>query len=232
MARGKYARWFLGDDHPQMEKTDPAAEPAQTRLKLRAVVAATLIAAASLVSSETAPAETIRVEHGTLEIFEGDPSRLGGYGENITFQFAGDCSLPAKIEIGPSVMYRIASICGEDKWQGWDHMKPIWLWEQSYQPKGDFGSGRKGLPLTISADTDPLNFERTYPVRVHFGGRLIRRFLYIYLGSWPPKRIYEGTDAFVNVCINRGLEIRSSGGVLYCETPGSTTREVQISKRR
>lgn len=31
--------------------------------------------------------------------------------------------------------------------------------------------------------------------------------------------IWEGTDAFVNVCINRGFTIYSSGGRLYCETP-------------
>jgi hypothetical protein len=37
------------------------------------------------------------------------------------------------------------------------------------------------------------------------------------------RRIWLGTDAFVNVCINASLEIRSSGGRLYCETSSWAT---------
>jgi hypothetical protein len=33
---------------------------------------------------------------------------------------------------------------------------------------------------------------------------------------WHYERIYEGADAFVNFCIDRSREIRSSGGRLYC----------------
>jgi hypothetical protein len=33
-------------------------------------------------------------------------------------------------------------------------------------------------------------------------------------------RIYEGSDAFVNYCINKFKTIKSSGGRLYCYHPG------------
>lgn len=36
---------------------------------------------------------------------------------------------------------------------------------------------------------------------------------------FPGYRIWEDTDAFVNTCINDGLEIMSSGGRLYCDIP-------------
>lgn len=38
--------------------------------------------------------------------------------------------------------------------------------------------------------------------------------------SRPSRRIYEGSDAFVNYCIDETREIRSSHGRLYCVYPG------------
>lgn len=35
----------------------------------------------------------------------------------------------------------------------------------------------------------------------------------------PSRRIYEGTDAFVNYCINESVRIWSHNGRLYCQTP-------------
>jgi hypothetical protein len=184
-----------------------------------------------LTIAEPAAAEVIGVEEGTLEIYEGASSRLGGNGEEITFQFVGRCDQPATVEIGRGIAYRIASICGGVRWNGWDRIRPLWMFEERYRDHGDFGTGTKGLPLTVSVSDEPPNYERTLAVRIHFGGQLIRRFLYVYRATHPPKRIYEGSDAFVNVCINRGLEIRSIGGRLYCETAGREVGELQISKR-
>lgn len=36
------------------------------------------------------------------------------------------------------------------------------------------------------------------------------------------EQIFQGTDAFINYCINELKEIRSSGGRLYCWTEGAT----------
>jgi hypothetical protein len=38
--------------------------------------------------------------------------------------------------------------------------------------------------------------------------------------------IWQGTDNFVNICINHPYEIRSSGGRLYCVQPGGSFRKV------
>jgi hypothetical protein len=40
---------------------------------------------------------------------------------------------------------------------------------------------------------------------------------------WHYERIYEGTDAFVNFCIDREQEIRSFGGSLYCTRESPVT---------
>lgn len=41
------------------------------------------------------------------------------------------------------------------------------------------------------------------------------------------RKIWESTDAFVNVCINQGMSIYSQGGRLYCEVGGRTWTEVK-----
>jgi hypothetical protein len=45
-------------------------------------------------------------------------------------------------------------------------------------------------------------------------------------------RIWEGTDAFVNVCINDLRRIWSSGGRLYCDEPGFAARRIRLLKRK
>lgn len=44
----------------------------------------------------------------------------------------------------------------------------------------------------------------------------------------PYKRIWEGTDAFINTCINGLHDIYSSGGRLYCSVGGRTYTEFKI----
>jgi hypothetical protein len=46
----------------------------------------------------------------------------------------------------------------------------------------------------------------------------------------PGYKIWEGTDAFWNVCINGDPVIRSSGGRLYCEIPDRNYWSVKISR--
>jgi hypothetical protein len=45
-----------------------------------------------------------------------------------------------------------------------------------------------------------------------------------------PKTIWEGTDAFVNYCINHLRPIRSRGGRLYCNT--KTVDTVRLKRLR
>jgi hypothetical protein len=39
--------------------------------------------------------------------------------------------------------------------------------------------------------------------------------------------IWEGTDNFINICINHPYEVRSSGGRLYCVQPAASFRKVK-----
>jgi hypothetical protein len=72
----------------------------------------------------------------------------------------------------------------------------------------------------------------TYRYRVSFRGRTIRagRFR-VKVRYTPGYRIWEGTDAFVNVCINDLRRIWSSGGRLYCDEPPFVTRSIRMLKR-
>jgi hypothetical protein len=42
----------------------------------------------------------------------------------------------------------------------------------------------------------------------------------IHISGTPARRIYQGTDAFVNYCIDEGKRIKSSHHRLYCVRPG------------
>jgi hypothetical protein len=54
------------------------------------------------------------------------------------------------------------------------------------------------------------------------GDRVVARGRFVvHRRYFPPRRIWQGTDAFVNVCINRGYTVRSEGGRLYCTVPAS-----------
>ena len=71
------------------------------------------------------------------------------------------------------------------------------------------------------------NCAAVYDVRVAVDGGHVDRQLLVSrtAGSRPREffeRIYEGTDAFVNYCIDKGREIRSANGRLFC------VRRVQI----
>jgi hypothetical protein len=61
------------------------------------------------------------------------------------------------------------------------------------------------------------------------GNRRVARGTFVVQRRYlPARRIWQGTDAFVNVCINRGYTIRSAGGRLYCTDPGF--RHIFISR--
>ena len=69
-------------------------------------------------------------------------------------------------------------------------------------------------PSTWFRSTEKLS----YRVVVKWGSSTMR-------GSWSstriaPRIIWQGTDDYVNVCINDGLETYSKNGRLYCTVQG------------
>jgi hypothetical protein len=98
------------------------------------------------------------------------------------------------------------------------------------------GGARAGFGLTTETLTNLARFDSrwnssgthrlTYVVRL--GGRVAERRQFTVRATvrrTPARRIFRGTDAFVNYCINHNQTIRSSGGRLYC------TRPEQVRKR-
>lgn len=60
-------------------------------------------------------------------------------------------------------------------------------------------------------------------IKVTSGGRLLGQARYQYrIRNTQGRTIWQGTDDFVNICINRTLTVLSQGGRLYCMMNDST----------
>jgi hypothetical protein len=83
-----------------------------------------------------------------------------------------------------------------------------------FQPSGTFYSGR-GVVMDVLANGD--NGTAEYRVVATTKDRRVTGWLTINRQRfWHYERVFEGTDAFVNYCIDQSQEIRSAGGRLYC----------------
>lgn len=72
---------------------------------------------------------------------------------------------------------------------------------------------------------------RRYRVTVSFAGRVVaRRILQATYNHYPATRVYEGTDRFVNFCINETKKIYSSNLRLYCLDPPFTYRDITFRR--
>ena len=160
--------------------------------------------------------EAICTPEGKVELWQGgvaDPK------VSVSFKECG----PATLELGKKT-YRTEDTC-DQKWGEPRHDGLLFFFQEPKWFDDHY-------IVSISISDDESNLERQIPMRIHYGGRMIRRWLYAVVSRHGAKKIWEGTDAFVNVCIDRGLEIRSSGGVLYCETGGWVYRELSLERMR
>lgn len=73
---------------------------------------------------------------------------------------------------------------------------------------------------------------RVFRYRLSFRGKTLRKGKFAIKTRYRRGyRIWEGRDAFVNVCINDNRTIYSSGGRLYCNEPSSVGRRIRLLKR-
>lgn len=80
----------------------------------------------------------------------------------------------------------------------------------------------EGAVVSIVSNGD--NATAGYRVVAQAAGRRATGWLVIDRQRfWHYERIYEGTDAFVNFCIDRNREIRSHDGRLYCTRESPVT---------
>lgn len=77
-------------------------------------------------------------------------------------------------------------------------------------------NSRHGLSR-INVETNGDNATQEYRVVARSGTRReVGRLTINRERSWSRQRVYEGSDAFVNYCIDRDREIRSFHGALFC----------------
>lgn len=75
--------------------------------------------------------------------------------------------------------------------------------------------------------------QRVNRVQVRHGGKVVTsRWLRTIYSAPSTRRIWQGTDDFVNVCINETLRLWSEGGRLYCEQDFPGYGDIAISKSR
>jgi hypothetical protein len=86
--------------------------------------------------------------------------------------------------------------------------------------------------ISFQARAVSRNYSERSPYTVRIGGTVVRRgvisIIHIY---YPSQRVFEGTDAFVNFCINDSKMTYSSGGRLFCYRPAFADAEVRALKR-
>jgi hypothetical protein len=176
------------------------------------VVAAPANAEASCTKDNWVEEEVICTPEGKIGLWEGEAK--------ISVSFR-DCG-PAKLELGKKT-YRTEDTC-EEEWTEPRHDGLLFFFQSPKWYDSHY-------IVSFSILDEESNLERQIPLRIHYGGRMIKRWLFAVVSHHGAKKIWEGTDAFVNVCIDRGLEIHSSGGVLYCETGGWVYRELSLGRK-
>ncbi|MEJ7786881.1 MAG: hypothetical protein WKF96_18935 [Solirubrobacteraceae bacterium] len=102
------------------------------------------------------------------------------------------------------------------------------------------GGGRlPGFSVPIEPDREVAYFSSRWnrsgfhrlELSVSVDGRLTKRraiTVEARVRRTPARRIVQGTDAFVNYCINRNRTVRSVNGELYCTRPGTTRRTYRL----
>jgi hypothetical protein len=190
------------------------------KLVVIAIAVAALFPSASAASADSSCVpkrgyleETLCTSEGSVEIEEAGARAI------LSFR---DCG-PARIELGKK-LYRTEDTC-EAEWSEPRRSGVLWFFQT---PKWFSDHYR----VSIEIFEDDSNLEKTIPMRIHYGDGVIRRWALAYVSIHGAKKIWEGTDAFVNVCINDSLEIRSSNGRLYCKTRGWTFKELSIERRK
>jgi hypothetical protein len=71
--------------------------------------------------------------------------------------------------------------------------------------------------LRLTAPTLAREGDETYSITVTVGRH--KENSTASISFYPATTVWQGTDSFVNVCVNESLEIFSSGGKLYCTDP-------------
>lgn len=166
--------------------------------------------------------------HATpLAVEAGYPDTTLSIGHETDAGCAGESSAPIRISIRrPGKRARRVTLdmgCGE--WKG-----PLKRRVEGLRvtlDHGDYGS-------VASINFRPIgtrgDFRREYRVTLRRGSATIGRFRLTHIvdDDDGDKDVYEGTDEFINYCINENRPIYSRNGRLYCHRVDSLYREARL----
>jgi hypothetical protein len=151
--------------------------------------------------------------------------KLSTYGGTVSFSAPGGCNvtrvISAEVDVrgsGADSELRSKDVCR------------LGSWRVSGRTPGV--STRTGVDDSGSTVTFRLvgHINRGYQMVVRVGGRVVKYVLMatVYQHT-PTTRVYQGTDAFVNYCIDQSHTIYSYNHVLFCRRPGSTTQYIILT---
>src|SRR5262249_22031960 len=134
--------------------------------------------------------------------------------------------IPARISVsgyGEKLVLRARHFCeGKGAWQKTGKVRAVY--PALY--KADEGT------VVLETLSYPQTFFRIYHLKVWLGHRRIDRYLEVVHGTRHAERVYEGTDAFVNYCINEGRRIESANHRLFCTRPGRSGHAIFLYRNR
>lgn len=123
------------------------------------------------------------------------------------------------------MVLRTQNVCGKARgWRRRGSLPGLAVWPSPLfgEYSVSFGVANRARP----------NFGAVYRVAIHYEGVRFRRWLWIQREDTPSRRIWEGTDAFWNYCVNGGHKTYSSGGWLYCVKPGRHVEYAYFYRKR
>ena len=120
---------------------------------------------------------------------------------------------------GQTRSYRLDEACGE--WTGVRAPRHFRLRRRAE-------SSTRHPEVELTPKRRRANVSTRYVVTVHQGAKRLRKARFGVRWTYRPgRRIWEGSDAFVNYCINSTARIWSKGGRLYCDKPTRRGRSVK-----
>jgi hypothetical protein len=146
---------------------------------------------------------------------DDDPNGVG-----ISFSALGGCALtrtmPEQITVrgsGANATLSTRDECSDHSWRVSGHIP------------GVYSTRRLQTSGSMVEFHDAGNLNRDYRLTVKVGDRIIHRgWLHSAYFNQPAQRVFQGTDAFVNYCIDQSKTIHSYHLSLFCWRPGNTQR--------
>jgi hypothetical protein len=89
---------------------------------------------------------------------------------------------------------------------------------------------RPGLALDLSI-LNRTNVRRSFTFRFSVGAQVVQRGrIRMHVVTYPSEYIHEGTDDFVNRCINENRQLKSRNLRLYCVIPGGRFVQREVTR--